>query len=66
LEDDVQTGRPHTVRTECKIQKDATLVHANRSQLVDYLAAVGVSHGTCYKILTNHINMSRVTQHTGP
>ena len=41
------------------------LVRANRSQLVDNLAsAVGVSHGTCYKILTDDLNMSHVTQHT--
>ncbi|KAJ4445277.1 hypothetical protein ANN_07078 [Periplaneta americana] len=67
LEDDVHTGRPQTIRTECKIQEVATLGRANRSQSVDDIAAtVGVSHGTCYKILSDDLNMSRVTQHSVP
>ncbi|KAJ4451915.1 hypothetical protein ANN_03393 [Periplaneta americana] len=50
---------------ELKIQEAATLVRANRSQSVDDIAAtVGVSHGTCYKILSDDLNMSRVTQHS--
>jgi hypothetical protein len=52
LEDDERTGRPRTVRTELKIQKVATAVRANHSQTVDELvAAAGISHGTCNKIL---------------
>ena len=67
LEDDVLTGRPQTVRTERKIEEVAILVRASCSLSVDYLAAaVEVSHGTCYKILTNDLNMSRVTQHSVP
>ncbi|KAJ4431822.1 hypothetical protein ANN_20427 [Periplaneta americana] len=67
LEDDVRTGRPPTIRTERRIQDVATLVRANRSQSVDDIAAtVGVSHGTCYKILSDDLNMSRVTQHSVP
>ena len=64
----MHSGQPHTVQTECKIQEVATLVRANDSQSVDDLAAavVGLSHGTCYKILTDVLNMSRVTQHTVP
>jgi hypothetical protein len=66
LEDDVQTCRPQTVQTECKIQKVA-MVCANCSQLAnDLAAAIGVSHGTCYKILTDDLNISSVTQHTVP
>ena len=43
------------------------LVCTNRSQSVDVLAAaVGVSHGKCYKILTDDLNMSRVIQHSVP
>ena len=43
------------------------LVSANRSQSVDDLAAtVGVSHGECFKILTDDLNMSHVTQHIVP
>ncbi|KAJ4427328.1 hypothetical protein ANN_24948 [Periplaneta americana] len=67
LGDDVRTSRPQTIRTERKIQEVATLVRANRSQSVDDIAAtVGVSHGTCYKILSDDLNMSRVTQHSVP
>ncbi|KAJ4437672.1 hypothetical protein ANN_17817 [Periplaneta americana] len=67
LEDDVRTGRPQTIRTERKIQEVATLVRANCSQSVDDIeATVGVSHGTCYKILSDDLNMSRVTQHSVP
>ena len=68
LEDDVRTGRPQTVRTECRIEVVEMLVRANRSQSVDDLdGAVGASHGTCYKTLTDDLNMSRVThQHSVP
>ena len=53
-------------RLELKIRLKR-LVHSNRPKLVDDLAvAVGVSHGTCYKILTDDLNMSRVTQHSVP
>ena len=59
LEDDMRTRRPRTVRTDRKIEEVAILVRANRSQSVDNLAAaVGVSHGTCYKILTDDLSMS--------
>ena len=63
----MHTGWRQTVRTECKVEEHAKLVHANGSQLVDNLAAaVGVSHGTRYKILTDDLNMSHVTQHSVP
>jgi fructose/tagatose bisphosphate aldolase len=41
------------------------LVSANRSQSVDDVAAaVGISHGTCHKLLTDDdLNMSRVSEH---
>ena len=43
------------------------MVRANRSQSVHGLAAAAaekVSHSTCYKILTDDLNISRVTQHS--
>jgi hypothetical protein len=70
LEDDGHTGWPRTVRTELKIQEVATLVHANHSQMVGEIAvaaaaaAAGISHGTCHKILSDSLNMSRVIQHS--
>jgi hypothetical protein len=51
LEDDEHTGRPRAVRNKLKIQEVATLVRANRSQTIDEIAAAGISHGTCHKIL---------------
>jgi hypothetical protein len=68
LEDDEHTSRSRSVRTELKIQEVATLVRANRSQMVDEItaAASGISHGTCHKILSGDVNMSRVTQHSVP
>ena len=40
---------------------------ANGPQSVeDLTVAVGICHGTCYKILTDDLNMSRVTLHTVP
>jgi hypothetical protein len=66
LEDDEHTGRPRTVRTELKIQEVATLVRADRSHMADEIAAAGISHGTCHKILSDDVNMSRVTQHSVP
>ena len=42
------------------------LMRANRSQSVDLAAAVVVSHGTCYKIPTNDLIMSRVIQQSVP
>jgi hypothetical protein len=50
------------VRTELKIKEVAALVHANCFQTVDEIAAAGISHGTCHKILSDDLNMSRVTQ----
>jgi hypothetical protein len=67
FEDDEHTGRPRMFRTEFKIQEVATLVHANRSQTVDEIAATArISHGTCHKILYDDLNMSNVTQHSVP
>ena len=67
LEDDVLTDGPQTVRTERKIEDVPMLVSANRIQSVDDVtAALGVSHGTRYKILTYDLNLSHVTQQTVP
>jgi hypothetical protein len=71
LEDDEHTSQPRTVRTELKIQELATLVCANHSQTVDGMAAAaaaagGIKHGTCHKILSDDLNMSRITQHSVP
>jgi hypothetical protein len=66
LEDDEHTGWPRMVRTELKIQEVAMLVRANHSQTVDEIAAAGISQGTCHKILSDDLNMSRITQHSVP
>jgi hypothetical protein len=55
------------VRNELKIQEVATLVCDNRSQTEDQVAAslaAGISHGTWHTILSDDLNISRVTQHS--
>jgi hypothetical protein len=67
LEDDEHTGQPRTVRTEIKIHDVAKFVCAKCSQMVDEIAtAAGISHGTCHKILSDDLNMSRVTRCSVP
>jgi hypothetical protein len=67
LEEDECSGRPKAVRTERKIKEVAMLVRANCSQSIDDIAAaVGISHDTCHKILTDDLNMSCVTEHCVP
>ena len=42
-------------------------MRANRSQSADDLVAtVVISHGTCHKILSDGLNMARVTKHCVP
>jgi hypothetical protein len=58
LEEDKRSGRPKTVRTELNIEEVARLVRTSRSQSADdIVAAVGISHGTCHKILTDDLNI---------
>jgi hypothetical protein len=64
LDDDEHTSQPRTVRTELKIQE--VLVHASLSQMVGEIAAAGMSHGTCHKILTDDLNMLSVSEHCVP
>jgi hypothetical protein len=66
LEGDEHTGRPRSVKTELKMHEVATLVCANRFQTVDEIAAAGISHGTCHKILSGDLNTSHVTLHSVP
>jgi hypothetical protein len=63
LEDGEHTSWPRKVRTELEIQDVAMLVHVNHSKMGDKIAA-GISHGTCHNILSDDLNVSRVTQHS--
>jgi hypothetical protein len=52
-----------------KIKEAATLVGANLSQAIDEVkaaaaAAAGISQDTCHNILSDDLNISRVTQHS--
>jgi hypothetical protein len=49
-------------------KKLQTLVCANRSKMVDEIAAAaaGINHDTCHRILSDDLNMSRVAQHSVP
>jgi hypothetical protein len=69
LEDDEHTGWPRTVSTEFKIEEVAMLMNANCTQTVDEIAAAaaaGINHCTCHTILSDDLNMSRVTQYSVP
>jgi hypothetical protein len=50
----------------CKFQEAATFVHASHSQTVDEVKAAAatawISRGTCHRILSDDLNMSRVAQ----
>jgi hypothetical protein len=59
----IPVGRERS-EPELKIQEVATLVCADHSQMVDEIAAAGISHGTCHKILFGDLNRSHVTQHS--
>jgi hypothetical protein len=62
LDDNERSGWPKAVRIERKIE-----VHANLAQSVDDIAtAVWISHGTRHKILTDDLNMSRISEHCVP
>jgi hypothetical protein len=64
LKDDEHTGQLRMFRTELKIQEAATLVCANRSQMVDEVAAAAnISHGTWHRFLSDDLNISRFTKH---
>jgi hypothetical protein len=57
------------VRTGLKIQEVATVVHANCSRTVNEVAAAAAAeiiHGICHIILSDDLNMSRVTQYSVP
>jgi hypothetical protein len=49
-------------QSELKMHKVALLVHAKPLLSADEITAAGISHGTCHKILSDHLNMSCVTQ----
>jgi hypothetical protein len=61
------SGQPKAVGTERRVKDISTLVRANNSRLVDDItAAVWLSYGTCHIILTDDLNMSRVSEHCVP
>jgi hypothetical protein len=66
LEDYEHIAQPKMVRTELMIPEVVTMVPANCPQMVNEVAAAGISHGTCHKILSDDLNMSHVTQHSVP
>jgi hypothetical protein len=65
LEDDEHTSHPRIARIEFKIQ-EVTLVHANHSKMIDEVAAAEISNGTCHKLLSDDLNMSRVSHYSVP
>jgi hypothetical protein len=60
--EDEHTNHPRMVRSEFKIQENEMLMLDSHFQ-VAVAAAVGMSHDTCHRILSDNLNMSCVTQH---
>ena len=59
------------MRTERKIEEVPMLLHVNRSQSEDdraeaIVVGISLSRPRCCKILTDDLNMSRVTKHSLP
>jgi hypothetical protein len=62
-QDNEHIGQSRMVRTKLKIPKVAIFVHASHSQMVDEVTtAADISLGTSHNILSDNLNMSRVTQ----
>ncbi|PSN53985.1 hypothetical protein C0J52_13488 [Blattella germanica] len=66
FENDQRIGRPAIVPTERNIEEVVTVTVRAPREVDDIAAALGVSHDTCHKILTDDLNMSRITQHRVP
>ena len=61
LEDQPQSGRPSTSRTDENFQKIRDAIMLDRRQTIDELETLtGVSSSSCQRILTEELHMKRV------
>jgi len=62
IDDDERSGRPVSSSTPEMIERVRQIIHEDRRRTVNEVSMlVGISHGTCHKILTEDLKMQRVT-----
>jgi hypothetical protein len=62
VEDDERSGRPGTYKTTDNVAKIRELIHEDRCQTIHELTiTIGISYGVCQEILTENLNMSRIS-----
>ena len=59
-DDDERSGRPVSSSTPEMIERVRQIIREDRRTIDEVSMLVGISHGTCHKILTEDLNMRRV------
>ena len=63
IDDDECSGRPVSTSTPEMIERVRQIICEDRRHTIDEVSMlVGISHGTCHKILTEDLEMQRVDQ----
>ena len=60
IDDDKRSGRPLSSSTPEMIERVRQIVREDRRTIDEVSMLVGISHGTCHKILTEDLKMRRV------
>ena len=64
IDDDEHSGRPVSSSTPEMIETVHKIIHEDRRRTIDEVSMlVGISHGTCHKILTEDLEMRHAEQH---
>jgi len=67
IDDDERSGRPVYSSMPEMIERVHQIIHEDRRHTIDEVSMlVGISHGTCHKILTEDLEMRRVHQNSCP
>jgi hypothetical protein len=62
VEDDECSERPTTSKTTENVEKIQELIHEDHGQTILELAdTIGISYGVCQEILTEYLNMRRIS-----
>jgi histone-lysine N-methyltransferase SETMAR len=62
IEDSLRSGRPPTGRTDENVENVRKIVSENRRNTITEIAGrLGLSYGTCQRILTEDLNMRRIS-----
>jgi len=67
IDDDEHSGRPVSSSTPEMIERMRQIIREDRCHTIDEVTMlVGISHGTCHNILTEHLKLRRVTSQFVP